>query len=146
MTARFKYVEKAYDIAFDIGIRIGDAVPDSGLSRQIDNDTYSVTLKNGVNYVLVRYGSLYERPFASGLPGALFYFGEPAIFDIDIIIVSNRVYPDYRNAAPVTRTVLPEKFTLGASMIKALLPEHASHLPWRLDHRTPAPKSSCRCR
>ena len=106
MTARFKYVEKAYDIAFDIGIRIGDAVPDSGLSRQIDNDTYSVTLKNGVNYVLVRYGSLYERPFASGLPGALFYFGEPAIFDIDIIIVSNRVYPDYRNVADVAEKTL----------------------------------------
>ena len=55
VAASFKYVVEAYEIAFYIGVRVGDAVSDPCLGRQVHHYGELVAVKKGFDYALVGY-------------------------------------------------------------------------------------------
>ncbi len=91
VAAGFEYVVEADDVALDVGIRGGDGAADSCLRGKVDNHRRLISREHILNRGLVGNAGLDEVPFAS----EDFYFAKPPIFEIDIIIVSERVDPHH---------------------------------------------------
>jgi len=105
MTAAFEDVEGSRDVRVDVCVGIDQAVPDSGLGSKVDDAVEFFLLEEpghgftvgdvepdeGVVFV---FGALYGfRPFHFGGIDAAFF--EPAVFQVDVVIVVDVVNADY---------------------------------------------------
>ena len=95
VAAGLKYVVEAYEIAFYIGVWIGDAVAHTGLGGQIDDYGKLVAVKEGLDHALVGNGGLYERPFVPAFTGNDLDFFKPGIFDVHIIVIRDGIDADH---------------------------------------------------
>ena len=93
--AGFQDIEKAHEVAFDVGVGIGDAVADTRLSGQVDHHGRAVLGKQAGNQRLVGDVALDENPFLlrpeGRFPGKA---GQAVFLDPDIIIIVERIDTD----------------------------------------------------
>ena len=85
MAASFKNVVEAYQIGFDIGIRVGDGVADTSLCCKVYNNSYFVLGEDFIYGSFVCYRVFNESPVSiesSNLRETLF-------FDIYIIVIGH---------------------------------------------------------
>ena len=90
MPAGFQYVVEADEVAFDVGIGVGDAVAYAGLSSQIDYHGGFVLCEKLVHTSFVGDGLFDEHPVAA----KCFYLCESFLFEIHVVVVGHRVYAD----------------------------------------------------
>lgn len=134
VTTGFKYVVEANEVALDIGIGISYAITDTCLSCKIHNNSDIVLCEYLFYCVFTSYRSMHKCPITI----QCLDFFQTLIFDVDIIVVGDRIYTDNFNvlnilkrrltrllpikpAAPVTRTVLPSILTLYSTISQSLL-------------------------
>ena len=96
MAACLENIIKTDEIAFYIGIGIGDRVANSGLSGEIDNNFGLEFGKYFVNQLSVSDISFDKLPFSSfvSLTGFL-YAGKTKFLDAHIIVIVQIIYAEY---------------------------------------------------
>ncbi len=105
MTVAFEDVEGSRDVRVNIGMGVEQAVPDVGLGSEVDDAVEFFLLEeSGYGFavgdvepdegVVFVFGALYGfRPFHFGGIDAAFF--EPAVFQVDVVIVVDVVNADY---------------------------------------------------
>ena len=91
VTAGFEQVIETHDVAFDVGVGIGDAIAHAGLGSQIDNDVRTMVGKNLVNYDLVGDAFTVENKTRREICQTL----KTGRFEAHVIVVRNVVYANY---------------------------------------------------
>ena len=88
VAAGFEYIVKAYEIALHISVRIGNAVAHPGLCCEVNYHRDVFGAEDVLQSIPVGNRSLDKFPASAG---HLFQFSEPAVLDIHVIIVCDRV-------------------------------------------------------
>ena len=83
-------VQEAYEIALEVGVRVGDGVADACLRREVDDCVETLRGEERVQRLLVRDVHLDE---ALALPGA--ELGDAPVLEPDIIVVVEVVDADH---------------------------------------------------
>ena len=85
VTAGLQDIIEADKVALNVSIGIGDAVADSCLSGKVHDNGNLVFREDFLHCVFVSDGGMNKSPVA--MQG--FYFFQPLILDVDIVVVCN---------------------------------------------------------
>lgn len=100
MPAGFKDVIETDQVTLDIGIGVGDAVADTGLSRQVDHHIKVVVGKKAVDKGFIGKVALYKSISAPRMPGCYLLQTVQTVFlDLDVVIVVHTVETDNADRA-----------------------------------------------
>ena len=87
VAASLEEVVEADEVALYIGIGVGDAITHACLRREVDNNIYFVFSEDLLDECLVGYIAFDECPIL----GKAFYLLEPLVFEIDIVVIGDRI-------------------------------------------------------
>ena len=104
MTASFKYVVETDEVALDICIGIGDAVTYSCLGSKVYNNRSIVFCKDFFYCFFVCNRGVDKSPITI----QSLYFFQTFIFDIDIIVIGNRINTYHFNVLYIVEKTLYE--------------------------------------
>ena len=104
MTASFKYVVETDKVALDISIGIGDAVAYSCLGCEINNHGNVIFSEDLLDGGFVGDRIFNESPVSVECRD----FGQTFIFDIDIIVIGNRINTYHFNVLYIVEKTLYE--------------------------------------
>ena len=104
MTANFKYVVKTYEVTLDICVRIGDAVTYSCLGGEIYNHGNVIFSEDFIYCFFVCNRGVDKSPVTIHS----LYLIQTFIFDIDIIVIGNRINAYHFNVLYIVEKTLYE--------------------------------------
>ena len=111
VTTSFKYIVKSDKVALNVGIRVGNTVAHPCLCSQIDYYSNVVVSKNALYRLFIGNGSVNEGPrFIQCLN-----FFQALVFNVDIIIIGNRVNTNYLNIFYIMKQTFDEVATYETS-------------------------------
>lgn len=111
VTAGFQDIIEADKVALNVSIGIGDAVADSCLSGKVHDNGNLVFREDFLHCVFVSDGGMNKSPVA--MQG--FYFFQPLILDVDIVVVGDGIDTDNLDVLDIAEKPLDEVATDKAS-------------------------------
>lgn len=104
VTAGFQDIIEADKVALNVSIGIGDAVADSCLSGKVHDNGNLVFREDFLHCVFVSDGGMNKSPVA--MQG--FYFFQPLILDVDIVVVGDGIDTDNLDVLDIAEKPLDE--------------------------------------
>jgi hypothetical protein len=99
MAARLEDIDEAYNVALDVGARIEDRVPDTGLRSEVDYPVESVAREAIVYGILVGEICPDEFIVADRPRGCFVENSKARLLQRGVVVIIYDIKPDYRIAA-----------------------------------------------